>query len=67
MYTPFSNEENVNIQTSILKMQTPLNNQINPQINEMLNLLNNCQYVKLEFPELCFIILNTFNLYIIIN
>jgi len=51
MYTPFSNEENVNIQTSILKMQTPLNNQINPQINEMLNLLNNCQYVKLEFPE----------------
>jgi hypothetical protein len=63
MYTPFSNEENVNIQTSILKMQTPLNNQINPQINEMLNLLNNCQYVKLEFPELCFIILNTFNLY----
>ena len=29
----------------------------------MLNLLNNCQYVKLEFPELCFIILNTFNLY----
>ena len=51
MYTPFLNEENVNIQTPILKTQKPLNNKINTQINEMLNILNNSQYVKLEFPE----------------
>ena len=65
MHNPLFKEDNVSL--SITNSQTSSNNQINPHSNEILNRLNNSQYIKLEFPkrgcaEMCNI-LNTFNIY----
>jgi hypothetical protein len=67
MHNPLFKEDNVSL--SITNSQTSSNNQINPHSNEILNRLNNSQYIKLEFPkkkgflDMNYIILNTFNIY----